>query len=161
MSKLHNANRARWQRLRKKVLKQHNHLCVNPFGLHKDILKEATEVHHILTAEEYKEYFYNQNNLIPLCEDCHKEAHRLLRTDRIKYLNLFKDKIRGVSESLQLLPYTPPRDHLTQISNEKGANLEESTKCFFDSSKNQYYCSCFKCFRQIPCTKCNHLTHHN
>ncbi len=134
MSKYHNLHRAKWQRLRTKVLKKYSYICSNHFGLHNGVIKPAEEVHHILTAEDYPDYFFLEKNLVPLCTDCHKEAHRLLKTNKPAYEKIFEDKVS---------------DLLTIKINSKG--------CFKDKEKKRYYCECFKCFRPYPCSKCSDL----
>lgn len=160
MSKSHNTHRARWQRLRTKVLKQYNHICCNPFNLHTDIITPAEEVHHILTAEDYPQYFFAAGNLLPLCTECHRYAHKLLHSDPRGYYENFDTYLEGVSLSLH--PFAPPPQprHLARVSNEKGVSFEakeDESKCFFDGNKRKYYCSCLRQYRLYPCTKCSHL----
>lgn len=167
MSKIHNKHRAKWQRLRNRVLKQHNYLCINPFNLHGE-LREAKEVHHILPAEDYKENFFDINNLIPLCSDCHTEAHRLLRTNRTAYLKHFADfdftqkKRGGVEKSLQVCDSSPNRDLFSELSNENGQYLNKNPNipnahCFFDPQRQKYYCACLRKYKSFPCSKCQNL----
>ena len=162
MSKAHITNRARWQRLRNKVLKQYNHLCSNPFKLHNDIITPAEEVHHILPAEAYPQYFFDINNLLPLCTECHKHAHHLLHTDPRSYYENFDAYLtKGVSKSLHPFAPTPQPRHLPRESNEKGVDFEakkEETKCFYDGNKCKYFCACLRQYRQYPCSKCSNLT---
>jgi 5-methylcytosine-specific restriction endonuclease McrA len=35
----------------------------------------ATTVHHIVTTEESKDDWLNEDNLIPLCSSCHQRTH--------------------------------------------------------------------------------------
>ena len=167
MSKIHNQHRSKWQRLRNRVLKQHKFLCINPFGLHSEI-REAKEVHHILPAEDYKENFFNINNLIPLCPECHTEAHRLLRTNRteyLKYFNIFdftQKKRGGDEKSLQVCDSSPNSALFLEISNENGQCFNKnpnksSNHCFYDPTKGQYYCSCLRKYKNFPCSKCHDL----
>ena len=175
MSQYHNIHRVKWQRLRNRVLKQQKHICQNPFHLHDGQLREATEVHHILPAEDYYPlYFYNPNNLLCLCPECYKEAHRLLRECKSKYLSSFDKQIdktiateqpkqqittTGVSKSLNEKVKSPRACLFSKLSNRKGNDLTclsstTSNGCFFDPNKNKYYCNHLRQYRSFPCSTC-------
>jgi hypothetical protein len=57
----------RWQRLRGLVL------CDNP--LCAICSRPAYEVHHIKEAARHEELFFDQSNLVGLCENCHEKLH--------------------------------------------------------------------------------------
>lgn len=57
----------RWQKLRELVL------CENP--LCAICQRPACEAHHIKDAARHEELFFEQSNLIGLCEDCHVKLH--------------------------------------------------------------------------------------
>ena len=158
MSKLHNLHIAKWQRLRKKILERNKYICTNPFKLHSGVLKPAEEVHHILTADNHPQYFFNAKNLCPLCVECHKYAHFLLRTDPIKYFDYFKSSSRGVSDFLQPFLPSPHTPLLPEVSNAERVDCKTHSKCFKDFANNRYYCECLRRYKTFPCSKCNHLT---
>lgn len=74
----------RWTRLRNSVMRKGKFLCANPWHWHRD-LRVATEVHHIIPVEQAPNLMYNIDNLVPLCSQCHDDAHRALRTTRGVY----------------------------------------------------------------------------
>ena len=182
MSQYHNIHRTKWQRFRNRALKQQKHICQNPFHLHDGQLREAEEVHHILPAEDYYPfYFYNLNNLLCLCPECHKEAHRLLRECKSKYLSFFDKQINktiaterqqqqtdkqttGVLKSLNEKSKSPRTGLLSQVSNGEGNDLNNlsscattttsSKGCFFDINKRKFYCSHLRQYRSFPCSTC-------
>jgi len=60
-----------WQRLREAVLSEHPFcpICRHP----------AAEVHHVKAAAEHEELFFDQSNLVGLCEECHEKLHAAQR----------------------------------------------------------------------------------
>ncbi len=67
----------RWKRLRA-AKKRNNSLCEH--CLAKDIVKQMQEVHHIVPFDinDYERLAFDYDNLVSLCVDCHREAHRKL-----------------------------------------------------------------------------------
>ena len=139
MSKYHHQNTKKWNTARAKALKDTKYLCKNPFHLHDCILTTASEVHHIIPAEEHPELFYTSKNLIPLCFDCHKHAHKLLSNQRQEYIKIFEEVFALTLDKVNINP--------------RG--------CYFDQQKDKYYCNCLKRFRQFPCSSCQTLTQSN
>lgn len=71
-------NTPRWKRLRS-VKVRNNPLCEE--CLRKGVVKQVEEVHHIVPFDIdnfSEELAYNYDNLISLCIECHKEAHKKL-----------------------------------------------------------------------------------
>lgn len=66
-----------WEIRRKQVLRRDKYLC--QWCLDKGIKKGAREVHHIihLSNKNYKDQkiAYGLDNLVSLCENCHKQHH--------------------------------------------------------------------------------------
>ena len=63
-------NKALWRETRLKVLERDDWTCQ---GCGKDLRKTkpgAVAIHHII-PRQYKELFFNENNLITLCSSCH------------------------------------------------------------------------------------------
>lgn len=58
---------ARWQNLREVVL------CENPLCAMCE--RPAYEVHHVKDAARHEDLFFDQSNLIGLCEECHEKLH--------------------------------------------------------------------------------------
>lgn len=87
----------RWQQLSKKFKQAKCGLCANPFHLH-DELRYCDEVHHILPQEHYPEYFFYWSNLVCLCADCHKFAHRLYEDENSLYFKIFANQLDKISE---------------------------------------------------------------
>lgn len=76
-----------WKHLKEKILKTYHHECL--WCKEKGRINEAVTVHHVQHVTKYPElalsehYTYNgkcYKNLIPLCHDCHDQAH-----DRMKW----------------------------------------------------------------------------
>ena len=61
----------KWQELRKYILSRHP-LCF--FDNH-----PATELHHIEPVKEHPEKFFEVNNLMPLCDECHEKVNQAYR----------------------------------------------------------------------------------
>lgn len=78
-----------WRDAVKSMMQQANYLCQD--CLDKDILTEATEVHHIKPVPynnpNWRDYFYDYKNLICLCHECHQRRHHgefYERKDKLK-----------------------------------------------------------------------------
>ena len=88
----------RWAHLREYVMSKHP-ICYNcrKYG----IITPATEVHHcipFLTGKDDAEkwsLFLDISNLVPLCEHCHKEIHRLMRANH---------RIIDIRDTMDVLP---------------------------------------------------------
>ena len=63
---------SRWQRLRAFYLSEHP-LCEDCFG--KGIVKEAIDVHHVLSFTTDINLAYDYANLRALCKECHQLRH--------------------------------------------------------------------------------------
>ena len=63
----------RWQRLRELVL------SLDPVCAVKGCNRPAAEVHHVIEAHVNPELFFEQDNLVSICEDCHKKVHAAYR----------------------------------------------------------------------------------
>ena len=61
----------RWQRLRESVLSS-SPLCVI-------CGRPAIEAHHIIEAHVDPDLFFEQDNLVSVCEECHKKVHGAYR----------------------------------------------------------------------------------
>ena len=76
MSREHNHSKKygrEWKRLRDKYIKQHP-LCERCGAI-------ATEVHHIVPIIEGGKN-HSIDNLMSVCESCHKEIHREMENDK-------------------------------------------------------------------------------
>lgn len=63
----------KWKKKREVVLRRDNYLCRQCKRYGKTT--QANTVHHIMPAEEYPEYRYNDKNLLSLCNECHNSMH--------------------------------------------------------------------------------------
>ena len=63
---------AAWRRLRLLALQRDHYLCQHCLG--KNIIRKATEVHHIKPRSEHPELALDLDNLVSLCWDCHEET---------------------------------------------------------------------------------------
>lgn len=78
-----------WRRLRNMVFKRDNNKCVNcgrerehDYLLRPDLHRQkfttfSLHCHHIISVIENPDLAYDIDNCITLCEDCHKEIHRV------------------------------------------------------------------------------------
>lgn len=81
--------RSAWKELAKTILKRDNYKCQNCKITHKQNNKLV--VHHIKEWSRYPRLRFKTNNLITLCENCHKLEHKK------RYGNLrFKGNTRGI-----------------------------------------------------------------
>ena len=78
----------RWQRLRELVL------SLDPVCAVKGCNRPAAEVHHVIEAHVNPELFFEQDNLVSVCEECHKKVHAAYRRG-IKAEMLFNNKLKG------------------------------------------------------------------
>jgi 5-methylcytosine-specific restriction endonuclease McrA len=60
-------NTDRWKKLRSKIVKEH------PYCSRCGISKKESrlEVHHIIAPRGSEELFFDEDNLVPVCESCH------------------------------------------------------------------------------------------
>ena len=67
----------RWKRLRA-AKKRNNSLCEH--CLARGIIKQMDEVHHIIPFDinDYERLAFDYDNLVSLCVECHRAAHRKL-----------------------------------------------------------------------------------
>ena len=61
---------ARWQRLREAVRRRQKYVC----ALCRTRL--VFDVHHKIPAEAAPERFFDADNLVGLCEECHNRVHK-------------------------------------------------------------------------------------
>lgn len=62
-----------WRELRQQVFLEVNGLCEE--CLKKNIVEQGKEVHHIVPIDTDWSKRYERNNLILLCDECHRLAH--------------------------------------------------------------------------------------
>lgn len=82
----------KWRKLRLKILDKSKGLCYICYI--KGEYKPAEHIHHIEPANQRIDLFYDEANLIPLCEDCHVYVHRHRLENRnslIKYVKSLKE----------------------------------------------------------------------
>ena len=75
----------RWRELRGAVFIESNGLCQQ--CLKKGIVSEGKEVHHIAPIEKSWAKRYDRDNLILLCDECHRIAHE--RSSPLQEFNKF------------------------------------------------------------------------
>lgn len=69
----------RWRKLREKILNKHGGLCAE--CEQNGLTTEAKIIHHIIpwkegeTQAERLELVWDEENLMPVCEDCHSALH--------------------------------------------------------------------------------------
>ena len=78
MSEFHHS--VKWQRTRKRARRKACGVCANPWGVHRDT-RVADCIHHLIPVEACErigraDLKNNASNLIALCSDCHKKAHK-------------------------------------------------------------------------------------
>lgn len=66
-------NQEKWKNKRSVILKRDSFKCVECSK--RGISKKATMVHHINPSDKYPELFYENKNLISLCNECHNSMH--------------------------------------------------------------------------------------
>lgn len=69
---------ANWDELRRSVLEQHLHRCVNC-----RLKKSGLEIHHIVPVGYGGSH--RRSNLVPLCRVCHAAAHERQMAPRIRW----------------------------------------------------------------------------
>jgi 5-methylcytosine-specific restriction protein A len=74
-------NTPRWKKLRKLKL-QNNSVCEKCWE--RGRVTPTAEIHHIVPFISDIDLAYDYDNLVALCVECHKEAHKKLR-DGIEY----------------------------------------------------------------------------
>lgn len=86
-----------WKRLREVVLIRDKYVCqyFKRFGVY----KTATTVHHLFPTKERPELFYDERNLISVCDEAHNiledRTNSTLTDEGIKIQRLFARK-RGI-----------------------------------------------------------------
>jgi 5-methylcytosine-specific restriction endonuclease McrA len=61
-------NTARWRKLREKVLQEHPYCSRCGIGKNETSL----HVHHIVEPRGNEDMFFDESNLIPVCDSCHR-----------------------------------------------------------------------------------------
>lgn len=73
----------RWLATRKTVLEKYDNICL--YTLYKyDKIRPATLIHHIVEVNEDRKLTFDLKNLIPLCDDAHREIHNRYKNEDIK-----------------------------------------------------------------------------
>ncbi|MCD8210951.1 MAG: HNH endonuclease [Prevotella sp.] len=94
----------RWRLLRKQVLEENKCLCRR--CMEQGRVSLATTIHHItpvqwgVSLREKERLAFDRNNLMPLCDECHKEVHRTMGKQTLKanqaklkaYLDDFRER---------------------------------------------------------------------
>lgn len=62
-----------WVKLRKRIIARDNNEC--QWCKSKGKVSKAEVVHHIKEANEYPHLFYDPDNLVSLCRNCHERHH--------------------------------------------------------------------------------------
>lgn len=68
----------KWISKRSRIMQQYDYLCVNCKGTEREGTPSET-VHHIEEIRLAWDKRLDNDNLIPLCEECHKEIHKRYR----------------------------------------------------------------------------------
>lgn len=139
-----------WQKSREAIMKHYKGLCADPFGIHinKGMLARnivlANVVHHIVPLDIDETKATLQSNLVPLCDNCHELAHRLLSTPqgRIEYRKAFK-----LSVDINLCRADKNRKEQPFFSKEK---------CY--SVRDKYFCVRCNKLKDRPCPTCKNYT---
>jgi len=58
----------RWLKFRKNILERDNYIC-------KVCNKVANQIHHLKMKEKFPELCWDENNVISICDYCHKKIH--------------------------------------------------------------------------------------
>jgi 5-methylcytosine-specific restriction endonuclease McrA len=61
---------SRWQRARRAFIARHP-ICSNPLGLHDGQVRPTAQVHHKKEIGQYPELAFVEENLEPVCTECH------------------------------------------------------------------------------------------
>lgn len=69
-----------WDEVRSEVLEKHLHRCVN---CHEVGGQDTLEVHHIVPVGQAGSH--QISNLVPLCHQCHRAAHREAMAPRVRW----------------------------------------------------------------------------
>ncbi len=97
--------------IKRKVLVEAGHRCAIPTCRHIDV-----DVHHIIPWETCKKHEYE--NLIALCPNCHRRAHKKNEIDR-KSLRLYKANLRFTHDRFSQLEV----DVLFELDKQPQANI--------------------------------------
>jgi len=62
-----------WKKMREVVITRDAHLCIN--CLDKGNIQSAVLVHHIIETSKTLEFALRKDNLISLCDQCHRDVH--------------------------------------------------------------------------------------
>lgn len=80
-----------WRKVRTEALKRSNYMC--EVCEIKGEIKEAKEVHHIVkVADGDNSTHYNLDNLVCVCDDCHRKIEGMNRIELIKYLESLQNQ---------------------------------------------------------------------
>ncbi|WP_051405107.1 HNH endonuclease [Bacillus cihuensis] len=63
-------NSARWKKLRLKVLKRDQEVCLRCLIKYNVVVKDNLEAHHIKSRLNYPELTFEESNIITLCKSC-------------------------------------------------------------------------------------------
>lgn len=79
----------RWKRTSERIRLKFHMQCMNPDGC--ELM--AKEVHHWKPAVSYPQYFFEEWNLIPLCNQCHNKLGLLQGAKRDEYIQRWKQTL--------------------------------------------------------------------
>lgn len=82
-----------WISKREEILRRDNNECQVCKAMYKFV--QATDVHHILNLKDNYELRLDNNNLISLCKECHKDIHRLNINNKDKLNKYINQKINS------------------------------------------------------------------
>lgn len=88
---------AKWQRLRAKVLLNHNYICLWSFYVKGEVVP-ANTVHHIVEVLDDSTLTFDENNLIPLSSAAHSIVHDLYKEDKTKIQILLRKMKKSFAE---------------------------------------------------------------
>ena len=76
----------RWAEMKQWILKRDNYKCkFCEYNLSKDFYSSGClHVHHIIPASKEMAIYFDEDNLITVCEECHKRLHG---ADKHKYMH--------------------------------------------------------------------------
>lgn len=86
-----------WDSIRKKCIDKYDGICIYTLYKYGEI-KVATMVHHIIELNENKNLAYEMDNLIPLCDEAHREIHSRYKNEKIEVVQEILRKYKTLYE---------------------------------------------------------------
>lgn len=86
-------NSTSWDKIRDKIKQRDFGLC--KLCLYNNEIKDMELVHHIVEVREDETLAYNPDNLISVCDKCHKLIHKEYDKNNISRKNM-KDKLKEI-----------------------------------------------------------------